>query len=62
MEDLIEKMGAQGLKFYRTLTSSLTAGPDGILGADDVILLKINYQWNERGGTNTSGSVIGWPA
>jgi len=53
VEDLIEKMGAQGLKFYRSAGNSLTAGPAGILAADDVILLKINYQWAERGGTNT---------
>jgi hypothetical protein len=29
------------------------AGPDGIIAADDVVVIKINYQWPERGGTNT---------
>lgn len=53
VEDLIEKMGAQGLKLHRSSTSSLTAGPEGIIAADDVVLIKFNYQWPERGGTNT---------
>ncbi|MCP3977971.1 MAG: DUF362 domain-containing protein [bacterium] len=53
LDDLLETMGARGLKFHRSATPSLTAGPDGILGADDVIVVKINYQWDERGGTNT---------
>jgi hypothetical protein len=53
VEDLIEMMGAQGIKLHRSDTTSLTAAPDGIVGADDVVLIKINYQWPERGGTNT---------
>jgi hypothetical protein len=53
VEDLIEKMGAHGLKLHRSATTSLTAGPEGIIGADDVVILKINYQWPRRGGTNT---------
>ena len=53
VEDLIEKMGAQGIKFHRSSTTSLTAGLDGIIAADDVVLIKFNYQWPERGGTNT---------
>jgi hypothetical protein len=53
VEDLIEMMGAQGIKLHRSSTPSLTAGPEGILAADDVVLIKINYQWPERGGTNT---------
>ncbi|MBP7147545.1 MAG: DUF362 domain-containing protein [Acidobacteria bacterium] len=53
LDDLLEMMGACGLKFYRSNTASLVAGPDGILAADDVVVVKINYQWPERGGTNT---------
>jgi uncharacterized protein (DUF362 family) len=53
LDDLIEKMGGHGLKFYRSSIPSLTAGPEGILASDDVVLVKINYQWDERGGTNT---------
>jgi len=33
--------------------STPTSGPDGLLAEDDVIVIKINYQWAERGGTNT---------
>ena len=28
-------------------------GPDGLIAPDDVVLIKINEQWRERGGTNT---------
>jgi hypothetical protein len=53
MDRLIDKMGAQGLKLYESSIPSLTAGPDGIMAADDVVVIKINYQWTQRGGTNT---------
>lgn len=53
LDDLIEMMGGHGLKLYRSDTESLVAGPEGIVGADDVVVVKINYQWAERGGTNT---------
>jgi hypothetical protein len=53
LDELIEMMGGHGLKLHRSTVPSLTAGPEGILGADDVILIKINYQWSERGGTST---------
>jgi hypothetical protein len=53
IDDLIELMGASGLKLHQSSVTSLTAGPDGIIGADDVVVIKINYQWAQRGGTNT---------
>lgn len=53
LEDLITMMGSQGLKFYRSDRETLTSGPNGILAPDDTIIIKINYQWDERGGTNT---------
>ncbi len=53
LDELLTTMGAQGTKFYRSSTTSLTAGPDGIVAADDTVVIKINYQWPERGGTNT---------
>jgi len=52
LDNLIALMGREGLKFYRSFTPSLEAGPEGIIGADDVVIIKINYQWSERGGTN----------
>jgi uncharacterized protein (DUF362 family) len=53
VERLLVNMGQQGLKFYRTDTESLLSGPEGVISADDVVIIKINYQWEERGGTNT---------
>ncbi|MCP4248713.1 MAG: DUF362 domain-containing protein, partial [bacterium] len=53
LDNLLATMGADGLKFYRSDTISLVGGPDGIIAADDVIVIKINYQWDECGGTNT---------
>ena len=53
LDDLIEIMGGGGLKLYRSDTPSLTAGPGGILAANDTVVIKINYQWGQRGGTNT---------
>jgi len=53
LDELLTTMGAQGAKFYRSPTTSLTAGPEGIVAAGDTVVIKINYQWPERGGTNT---------
>jgi len=52
LDSLITGMGHQGLKFYRSLTESVESGPEGIIAADDVVVIKINYQWDQRGGTN----------
>jgi hypothetical protein len=52
LDDLVEMMGAHGLKLYRSDLASMIAGPDGIIGSDDVVVIKVNYQWPERGGTN----------
>ena len=52
LDHLITLMGSQGLKFYQSPTESLVSGPDGIVAADDVVVIKINYQWYQRGGTN----------
>jgi hypothetical protein len=45
---LIDLMDSQGLHFYNT-----SATLDGLIGSDDVIIIKINGQWPRRGGTNT---------
>jgi uncharacterized protein (DUF362 family) len=52
-DNLLTLMGSQGLKFYQSASLAGLAGPDGIIAADDVVVVKINYQWDERGGTNT---------
>jgi hypothetical protein len=45
---LIDLMESQGLLFFKT-----TESPDGLIGSDDVIIIKMNGQWEMRGGTNT---------
>ncbi|MFQ5424392.1 MAG: DUF362 domain-containing protein [Phycisphaerae bacterium] len=52
LDNLIAWMGVNGLKFYQSPTTTFEAGPSGIIGASDVVVIKINYQWDERGGTN----------
>jgi uncharacterized protein (DUF362 family) len=53
VDDLITLMGTKDFKWHRSSTTSLTAGPDGLIDADDVVLVKVNAQWSQRGGTNT---------
>ena len=45
---LIRSMLSRGLNFYQT-----PASPGGLIAPNAVIILKINAQWDERGGTNT---------
>jgi hypothetical protein len=53
VSNLLALMGRDGLKFYRSPEVSALAGPDGVIASDDVVVIKINYQWGDRGGTNT---------
>ncbi len=53
VDDLVALMGAYGLKLHRSDTTGDTSGPDGLIDPDDVVLIKVNGQWDERGGTNT---------
>ena len=48
MTRLIESMQTYGLNFYQTEETQ-----DGLIASNDVVLLQINAQWAERGGTNT---------
>lgn len=50
---LIELMSNYGVKFFRSDTVGELKGPDGLIARDDVIIVKVNSQWDERGGTNT---------
>ncbi len=52
LDNLLTLMGREGLKIYKSADESLLSGPDGIVAADDVVIIKINYQWPERGGSN----------
>ncbi|MDO8631259.1 MAG: DUF362 domain-containing protein, partial [Phycisphaerales bacterium] len=53
VDDLVTLMGRSGLKLHRSPLVGLTAGPDGLIDRDDVVIVKINAQWAQRGGTNT---------
>ncbi|MEM3137603.1 MAG: hypothetical protein QW760_03725, partial [Thermofilaceae archaeon] len=50
---LIELMGEHGVKFYRSDKTEKTMGPNGLIAADDVVIIKVNSQWDQRGGTST---------
>lgn len=50
---LIDLMGAHGLPFYKSEKKGRNQGPNGLIARDDVTIIKVNCQWNERGGTNT---------
>ncbi len=52
LDTMLTLMGENGIKFYQSSTVSATSGPDGIIAADDVVVIKINYQWGDRGGSN----------
>ena len=45
---LFDLMASQGLHFYNSSST-----PDGLIGSNDVIIIKMNCQWEQRGGTNT---------
>ena len=53
VNELIRLMGINGLRFYQTQEDGITYGPEGLIARDDVVLIKVNCQWDERGGTNT---------
>lgn len=53
VDALLELMGGGGPKFYRTGEVSPLGGPQGLIANDDVVLIKINSQWPQRGMTNT---------
>ena len=53
VDDLTTLMGVNGFKWHRSDAAGLTCGPDGMIDADDVVVLKVNAQWPQRGGTNT---------
>ncbi|MHA1577362.1 MAG: DUF362 domain-containing protein, partial [Candidatus Thorarchaeota archaeon] len=48
LSQLIALMESEDIPFYNT-----TSNPLGLIGSDDVVILKVNGQWDYRGGTNT---------
>lgn len=53
VECLLHLMGEKGLKFYRSDQNSLLSGSLGMIGSEDVVLIKVNAQWKYRGCTNS---------
>jgi len=51
--DLIDLMGKHGLLLYKLSSSAGNQGAAGLLACDDTVIIKVNCQWDERGGTNT---------
>ena len=50
---LLDLMAQKGLQFYSLSGSGGQGGRAGLIGKDDVVIIKVNSQWPERGGTNT---------
>jgi len=48
ISELIDLMASHGLHFCKTALN-----PQGLIARDDVVLIKVNCQWPQRGGTNT---------
>jgi len=46
--ELFDLMESEGLHFYHT-----SGTPEGLIANDDVIIIKMNGQWDYRGGTST---------
>ena len=53
LEALLVLMASNGLALLKSANAGSINGPGGLIGADHVVLIKVNCQWPERGGTNT---------
>jgi uncharacterized protein (DUF362 family) len=53
VDALLACMGANGLKFYRSASTTPLSSPQGLIAWNDVVLLKVNAQWKYRGCTNS---------
>jgi Domain of unknown function (DUF362) len=53
IDALLQLMGENGLKFYRSLHETALNGPSGMIHPNDVVLIKVNSQWKYRGCTNS---------
>ena len=52
-EKLIALMEEQGLSFYKREGKDTENAAEGLIAKDDLIIIKVNSQWDQRGGTNT---------
>jgi len=53
VDTLVRLMSSEGLKLYQSENNRATSGIDGLIASDDTVIIKVNCQWDERGGTNT---------
>ncbi|MDQ7006097.1 MAG: DUF362 domain-containing protein [Acidobacteriota bacterium] len=53
LESLLFSMAADGIRFYQGTTPHPLSGPDGLIAADDTVLIKVNAQWKYRGCSNS---------
>ncbi len=53
VECLLHLMGKKSLRFYRSEQQPSLSGPFGMIGSEDVVLIKVNAQWKYRGCTNS---------
>lgn len=53
VDALLKLLADRGQPLYRTALPHPWAGADGLIGHDDVVLVKVNCQWKCRGTTNT---------
>ena len=60
-------MASNGLSLLKSAQAGQFSGPHGLIAANDLVLIKVNSQWPERGGTNTDlvraliQTIIGHP-
>jgi len=53
VDTLIDVMHGNGLDLFKSADGGKAAGPGGIIGGNDTVLIKVNGEWQQRGGTNT---------
>ncbi len=53
VDTLIDVMDSNGLDFFKSTGAYKAASPDGIVGSNDIVLIKVNGEWRARGGTNS---------
>ncbi len=53
LNSLLELMDGDGLKFYEAKSKGFLQGSSGLIASDDVVIVKVNSQWDECGMTNT---------
>lgn len=53
IDDLATLMRNAGRPWLHSATPGPTSGPNGLIDSDDVVLIKVNAQWAQRGGTNS---------